>query len=93
MSVPLRNPSRLVQGDQQVLRQFIRDLESSKDRPFSSGTYLQGHNRINGTWYRWIYTSQIQLQSGITGYINSGDKKTAPSTLQCNAIFGKISEI
>ena len=36
-------------------------LKNQRIRSFSSITYLQGHQRINGICYRWIWANHIRL--------------------------------
>ena len=58
---------------------------------------MQGQHRINGTWYRWIWTSQTHFPLNIMGCTNdsgiSNTARTSPITIQRNIIFGRILEI
>ena len=96
VSTPCRNQRGLRWGEQRALWQIKSEIESSKENIFSSSTYLQGQHRLNGTWYRWIRTSRIQLSLGIMRFTNaigmSDTTKNAPTIIQWNLFLSRISQ-
>ena len=63
---------------------------------FPSSTEIHDKHRLNGIWYRWIWTNHIWLARDITGCTGVGGTsdtmRIAPSVLYWSVILGRRLE-